>query len=163
MKSKRVDLEKKIDRLLDAHLEGALELSEYQPKKNALIEQKAGLQQKLSDFERKGNHWLELMRNWILDANQAKNLASTENFDEIKNFLKKIGSNQKIENQLLSIFWKSPWDYLAKARAEGRSPEALTLSNREMWNCGESNPGAEGFCKEVYIHSALFVFRLKNS
>ncbi len=139
LKTKLEEVKKKIDRLLDAHLEGVLELSEYQQKKNALVEQKAGLQQKLSGFERKGNHWLELVQNWILDANQAKNLASTENFDEIKTFLKKIGSNQKIENQSLSIFWKSPWDYLSKSRAEGRSPEAQTLSNREMWTRGESN------------------------
>ncbi len=127
---------------MDAHLEGALELVEYQ-QKNALVEQKADLQQKLSGFEQKGNHWLELVRNWILDANQAKNLASAENFDEIKTFLKKIGSNQKIENQLFSIFWKSPWDYLAKAHAEGRSPEAISLPKRESsiwWTRGELNP-----------------------
>lgn len=98
------------------------------------------LQQKLSGFERKGNHWLELVRNWIIEANQAVNLASTENFDEIKSFLKKIGSNQKIENQSLSIFWKSPWDYLAKAHAEGRSPEAQPSRSLKMWTREDSNP-----------------------
>ncbi|PIV13182.1 hypothetical protein COS46_01410, partial [Candidatus Jorgensenbacteria bacterium CG03_land_8_20_14_0_80_38_39] len=108
-----------------------------QMKKNDLMSEKKTLEEKLSDFERKGNHWLELVRNWILDANQAKNLASAENFDEIKMFLKKIGSNQKIENQSLSIFWKSPWDYLAKAHAEGRSPEAESSRSLKMWTRGE--------------------------
>ena len=32
-----------------------------------------------------------------------------------------------------------------------------------MWNWGKSNPRAEGFCKDVYIHSSLFLFKLKNS
>ena len=49
-------------------------------------------EEKLSDFERKGNHWLELTRNWILEANQAKNLALQDNFSSPKNYLKKIGS-----------------------------------------------------------------------
>jgi hypothetical protein len=31
------------------------------------------------------------------------------------------------------------------------------------WNCGELNPGAEGCRKEIYIHSALCGFRLRNS
>ena len=133
----KTELEKvktKINRLMDAYLEGDLELPEFQMKKNDLMSEKKTLEEKLSDFERKGNHWLELVRNWILDANQAKNLASAENFDEIKMFLKKIGSNQKIENQSLSIFWKSPWDYLAKAHAEGRSPEAESSRSLKMWS-----------------------------
>ena len=136
----KTELEKvktKINRLMDAYLEGDLELPEFQMKKNDLMSEKKTLEEKLSDFERKGNHWLELVRNWILDANQAKNLASAENFDEIKMFLKKIGSNQKIENQSLSIFWKSPWDYLAKAHAEGRSPEAESSRSLKMWTRGE--------------------------
>ena len=50
-------------------------------------------EEKLFDFERKGNRWLELSRNWILESNQAANLALTDDYAEMKNFLKKIGSN----------------------------------------------------------------------
>ena len=46
-------------------------------------------EEKLSDFERKGNRWLELTRNWTLEANQAKNLALQEDFSFPKNLLKK--------------------------------------------------------------------------
>ena len=38
--------------------------------------EKKTIEEKLSDFERKGNHWLELMRNWIIEANQAENLSN---------------------------------------------------------------------------------------
>ena len=114
----------KMNRLLDAHLAGALELSEFQEKKNALIGQKADLQQKLRDFERKGNHWLELTRNWIIEANQAKNFASSGNFSEMKNFLKKAGLNRQIKDRKLFIDFKKPWNYLYFLSAERRSREA---------------------------------------
>lgn len=57
----KIELEKvktKINRLMDAYLEGDLELPEFQLKKNELMSQKKTLEEKLSDFERKGNHWL---------------------------------------------------------------------------------------------------------
>ena len=59
----------RLERLTDAYLGEALELGEYQEKKNILMSEKKTLEEKLSDFERKGNHWLELMRNWIIEAN----------------------------------------------------------------------------------------------
>jgi hypothetical protein len=81
----------KLERLTEAYLGEALELAEYQQTKNALMAEKKTKEEKLSDFERKGNHWLELTRNWIIEANQAKNLALQDNFSEMKNYLKKIG------------------------------------------------------------------------
>src|SRR3990167_1138928 len=50
----------KLERLTDAYLEEALELAEYQQTKNALMAEKKTKEEKLSDFERKGNRWLEL-------------------------------------------------------------------------------------------------------
>ena len=65
----------RLERLIDAYLGEALELAEYQEKKNILMAGKKTIEEKLSDFERKGNHWLELTRNWIIEANQAENLS----------------------------------------------------------------------------------------
>jgi len=83
----KTELEKtktKINRLMDAYLEGDLELPEFQLKKNSLMSEKKDTEEKLSDFERKGNHWLELVRNWIIEANQAKNFVLSDNFFEMK-------------------------------------------------------------------------------
>ena len=101
------------------------------------------IEEKLSDFERKGNHWLELMRNWILEANQAKNLILSENFSEMKNFLKKIGSNRRIFDQRLFVDFKKPWNYLYFLPAEARAPSEARGEgerNRLMWTDGDSNP-----------------------
>jgi len=75
LRGKIAAIKKKLERLTDAYLTEALELAEYQQTKNALTAEKKTLEEKLADFERKGNRWLELTRNWILEANQAKNLA----------------------------------------------------------------------------------------
>ena len=92
---------------MDGYLEGSFELAEFQEKKNRLMAEKKDIEEKLSDFERKGNHWLELTRNWILEANQAKNLVLQENFSEMKNFLKKIGSNRRFATGRLEISFKN--------------------------------------------------------
>ena len=92
----------------DAYLNEALELGEYLERKNALTAEKRTLEEKLSDFERKGNHWLELMRNWIIEANQAENLSKQENPSRMRDFLVSIGSNRR----LLHI----PWSFGCKKR-----------------------------------------------
>jgi len=143
LKKELVQTKIKIDRLTNAYLEQALELSEFLQKKNALMEKKTDIKEKLKDFEQKGNHWLELTRNWIIEANQAKNLALSENFHEMKNFLKKIGSNHEIANRKLTISFKKPWNYLYFFSAEARGAEAACPKNDEnceMWSQGESNP-----------------------
>lgn len=132
----------KMDRLLDAHLEGVLELSEFQEKKNDLMERKAGIEEKLRDFERKGNHWLEPVRNWIIEANLAKNLAFSDNFSEMKNFLKKIGSNRRILDQKLYIEFQEPWNYLYFLAAEPRAAgagEAEKGANKLWWTRPDLN------------------------
>jgi len=108
LKTELSAIKTKIDRLMDGYLEGSFELAEFQEKKNKLMAEKKDIEEKLSDFERKGNHWLELTKNWVLEANQAKNLALEDNFPEMKNFIKKIGSNRKIKDQKLEIEFKKP-------------------------------------------------------
>ena len=84
--------------------------------------------------KRKGNHWLELTRNWILEANQAKNLASQDNFSEMKNYLKKIGSNRRLAAGRLEIDFKKPFNLLANLPAEARG-EAPSEATNSIWWC----------------------------
>ena len=141
----KTELEKiktKINRLMDAYLEGDLELPEFQLKKNDLMSEKKTLEEKLSDFERKGNHWLELVRNWIIEANQAKNFALEGSFSEMKNFIKKIGSNRRILNQRFFVEFKKPWNYLYFLPAETRAPSGARGEgerNRLMWTRPDLN------------------------
>ena len=124
----------KLERLTDAYLAEALELAEYQQTKNALMAEKKTKEEKLSDFERKDNHWLELTRNWILEANQAKNLALQEDFSEMKNLLKKIGSNRRVAAGMLEIDFKKPFALLAKLPAEARGEASSEATNSIWWS-----------------------------
>ena len=142
LKKQIEELKTKISRLTDAYLAGAFELAEFQQKKNALMSEKKTLEEKLSDFERKGNHWLELVRNWIIEANQAKNFVLSDNFSEMKNFLKKIGLNRRIFDQRLFVDFKKPWNYLYFLPAEARAPSEARgegETNSLWWRWRELN------------------------
>ena len=126
-------IEKKLTRLTDAYLNEALELSEYLEHKNKLMAEKKTKEEKLSDFERKGNHWFELMRNWILEANQAMNLIEQENLPAQRDFLVRIGSNRRIAAETLGMNLKTPWNFLAEIPLHERAEGARTRVNQLMW------------------------------
>ena len=114
--------EEKLDTLLDAHLDKTITGEEYTTKKNKILARKIEIEQKLKDFERQGNRWLERSRNLILAAHQAKNIALRENFDEKQNFLKKVGSNPQLAERAVSVSWRNDWQILAKFNAERPKP-----------------------------------------
>ena len=125
----------RLERLTDAYLAEALELGEYLERKNALTAQKRTLEEKLSAFERKGTQWLELMRNWILEANQAENLIKRENLSGQKDFLVRIGSNRRIAAGMLAGEFKMPWNFLAEIplHARGCSARHSDLETNQLW------------------------------
>jgi len=106
------DFNNRIEKLLDAHLDGLIPKDEYTTKKQKILNQKIDLEEKLRDFEQKGNHWLEPMRQFILDSKQAVIIASEENLEDKKNFLKKIGSNPLLATRTLLFFPKKSWEIL---------------------------------------------------
>ncbi len=103
------EIENKVSRLIDMQLENTITLDEYKEKKEKLLNQKADLKQKLSDFGRKGNYWLEPMRNFILSAHQANLLIHSENLEEKRSFLQKIGSNWTLQNKIVSFQALNEW------------------------------------------------------
>ena len=132
----------RLSRLTDAYLNEALELGDYLERKNVLTAEKKSLEEKLSDFERKGNHWLELMRNWILEANQAENLIKSENLSGMKDFLVDIGSNRRLSAGILLAEFKTLWNFLAEMPAQARASGAGAVNsdaNQFWWTRPASN------------------------
>ena len=117
-----------LDKLLDAHLDSTITSEEYIAKKQKLLNQKIDFSEKLKDFEQKGNRWLELSKKFILDSNRAIIIASSENLEEKKDFLKKIGSNPRLASQTLSLDFKNPWKILAETDLASRG-DARELTN----------------------------------
>ncbi len=124
------EYKEKLDRLLDLQLEGVISTEEYIAKKQKILNPKIEAEQKLKDFERKGNHWLEPAKNFILTAKQVQIIALQGNFSEMKNLLKKIGSNLLLKNREVLVEPRGPWKILYNFAAERRlrRREAETLA-----------------------------------
>jgi len=121
LKLKIKECEEKLDRLLDAHLEQTLSSEEYVGKKRVLLDSKIDFEQKLKDFERNGNRWLELCRAFIKDANQAEIVALGENLEAKRDFLLKVGSNPRLRARALFATPKKSFALLADFPQGARS------------------------------------------
>jgi len=58
-------IQDKLDRLLDAHLDGAITREEYAGRKERLLHEKAALMERMAEVERRGNHWLEPLEGFV--------------------------------------------------------------------------------------------------
>ncbi len=129
LKSEISIYDKKLEKLLDVHLDEIISKEEYTLKKHKLLNKKIDISEKLNDFEQKGNYWLEPMRLFILDSKQAEIIASKENLPVKRDFLKKIGSNPLLRNRAISISWQNPWKILVDF------PFPVAVGDRHFESC----------------------------
>ncbi len=135
LKIKLKGIETKLEKLLDLHLADQLSTEEYSAKKRKFLTAKIDIQDKIKDFEQKGLSWLELAREFVLSLNQAEKLRTSENYQEMKTFLKNIGSNHILQNRRLIFEPKIPYDFVAE------QSEATTENLQNLRWClgGDSN------------------------
>jgi len=135
------DTQEKLDKLVSGYIDGDIPKENYLAKKEQLLNQKVSLAGDLEDFGRTGKNWIEPLRSWILDIQKAKKLSQSDNFEDIKAFVQKVGTNHQLLDKSASFSFSEPWDYVALCKAqshqaEGRSPEATLSEKREsivMW------------------------------
>ena len=140
LKEKISVIDGKLERLMDAYLENAVSLPEYQENKNNLVQQKQILKDKIAAFEQKRDNWFEPAIRFVNEAKSAKILAKSRNLEEKKNFLKKLGSNFQILNQKLVFDFKNPFKILADAEPRRRRGEAKNSSCINWRRGRDSNP-----------------------
>ena len=95
-----------------------------------------------------GKNWIEPLLSWILDIQKAKKLSQGDNFEDIKAFVQKVGTNHKLLDKSVSFSFNAPWDFLAQflvSRASWRGEHsdlspAKKLKSFDLWTYGESNP-----------------------
>jgi len=117
------ETETKLDKLVNAFLDGSIEKETYLVKKDELIKTKTDINKRKSDFERKGNNWIEPLREWILTAHHAEKLALSNDFYEIKSLTKKIGTNRRLLSRKTEFEFVRPFDLIPKYREKcERSP-----------------------------------------
>src|SRR3989339_415625 len=128
----------KLEKLMNAYLENALNLAEYREAKNKLVNQKQLLKDKMTAFEQKSNNRFELAAKFINSVKQAEIIALQENPEQGRDFLKKIGSNFRISGQKLFLDFKNPFKILAEAEPRLWRGEATIAQNpnSENWRWG---------------------------
>ena len=132
------ETEQKLDKLVNAFLDGSIEKETYLAKKDELIKTKTDLQQRKSDFGRKGNNWIEPLREWIKTAYHAEKLALSQDFYEIKIFTEKIGTNRRMLDRKILFDFRPPYDLVPKYKEKcERSPAAGGAS--EQTNCPQNS------------------------
>jgi len=115
LQTKKTEIEAKTENLLDLFIGGkGIEPEEYQAKKLKLLNEKQDILGKIRDFEQKGNNWLEPMKEMILASSQAKILLSQSDNQEIRAFLKNIGSNFILKDKKFQFALKNGWRALAE-------------------------------------------------
>ena len=136
-------IDEKLEKLMNAYLENALNLAEYREAKNKLVNQKQLLKDKLTAFEQKSNNRFELAAKFINTVKQAEIIALQENPERGRDFLKKIGSNFRLSGQKLFCDFKNPFKILAEASPRLWRGEATFAQNpnSENWRKGwDLNP-----------------------
>ena len=117
LKTDREQIEKQLEKLLDAYLNEFITSQEYTPRKEKLLNKKLELSEKINDFEQKGASWLEPAREFILSLNKADKIIHSENKKEMTTFLKNIGSNHILENRQFNFLAKIPFNLVAEIGA----------------------------------------------
>ena len=91
--------EDRLEKLVSSYLDGDIPKEIYIQKKEGNMRSTLALKQKQKDLERKGNNWVEPLRNWILDMKLANFLSSSTDFHEISSFVKKVGTNPRVRDK----------------------------------------------------------------
>lgn len=109
----------KLDRLVSAYVDGDIPKESYLPKKEALLTQKIALTSDLKRAGREGGKiWIEPLKNWIEAANTASELVSSNNFEGMKSFIRRNGSNPVLANKKMVFSFSEPWSSVALHKAQ---------------------------------------------
>jgi hypothetical protein len=137
LRNESVEIEQKLDTLLDLQLDGALSQGEYVAKKQKLLNQKIDISEKITASTQKSDNRFEPLISFLKATNQAEKIAVQENPEGIRDFLKKIGSNPLLRDRTLSLALKKPWRVAQKWHSVSlRDTLAPAISGgSENWRC----------------------------
>ena len=99
----------KLNRLMAAYLDTTVSLEEFRQAKNQIIDDKRRLEDQIVTLEKNGGNWFEPAIRFINAAKQASILAQTGSPQEKRDFLRKNGSNLKIEDRTVFAEPRQAW------------------------------------------------------
>ncbi len=119
------NIEQQLERLLDGYINALLDPSEYQSKKQKLIDEKTDLKQKLSNLQGRESGWFENAKEIIMTCNSVEKNVIENNYGNLYQIAKKAGSNFVLKDKALSFSYKKPFKFIFEknfaVREEGDS------------------------------------------
>ena len=109
--------EARMEKLVSLYLDEEIPRGAYLKRKDTIMRDLAALKEKKKDLARLGNNWLELLRDWILDIQQANFLSENFDFPKLKSFVQKIGTNHAVRDKTARFTPAPPWHFVATRRA----------------------------------------------
>jgi hypothetical protein len=100
-KAELEQMQEKLDRLLDAYVEGILDKDEFAARKEQYVNRKAELADSVARFESGGASRLEPLVQFITDSRQARYTADSENLADLRKWHHLVGSNLLFSSEVM--------------------------------------------------------------
>ncbi len=132
LKRKIEEIDQKLERLFDMHLDQEIERGQYLQKKNQLTLEKKTLSEKITNLEYKDTLWLEPLREWVKEAESLGEVATAPSLETKKSAARSIaGSNLFLKNQKIEFTPKMQWAALSAALQKySENPDCNILVGR---------------------------------
>jgi len=140
----------KVDTLLDMALNGRLTQEEYSVKKAELIGEKKAIQEKLEVFRKKDYDRFTPVIDFFAEASHVGELAEKGKPEEIRDFVKKTGSNFRIRDKKIAVEYKNPWRILHNFLSRPAGKNEKNAESPDWWRRRDSHPGPYTACRNRY-------------
>ena len=103
-------IEMRMDKLVNAFLDGLIEKENYLKKKDEILREKFDLKLKHSDFGAEGKNWVEPLRDWVKTLENAGKLSCMNaDLSAYKALSEKVGSNRLLQDKKIVWDWLPPF------------------------------------------------------
>ena len=106
----------RMEKLVSTYLDDDIPKAIYLKQKDTLMRSLATLKDKKKDLERRGNTWVEPLREWVKDTKQAAFLSSSTDYSAIGSFVQKIGTNHAVRDKTARFSVPVPSHFVSKRR-----------------------------------------------
>jgi site-specific DNA recombinase len=125
------DIQYKLDNLITLYLDGDIPKENYLAKKDELLHKKVSLAEKIDSARQERNNWVEPLREWILDIKKGAELATSSDFYEIRDYLKKIGTNHVMRDKSVSVSFCPPTEFAFACKTDSDFAHPLAITARK--------------------------------
>ena len=117
------EVQEKIDRLVNAYIDGDIPKESYLPMKEELLKQKLAITKRSGSIQ---ETWIKPLRQWIFDAKKATLVASSDNLSDVGQIVRKVGLNPTFSDKTIKLPFRPPWDLTAEILAQMHFACAVT-------------------------------------